>query len=142
MLKTASLTARCLGACAALALAACASHDPAPAADAIRKAGDNVAQAEDARASDYAPQEMRAARERLQAALELQRQARNEHSEANLLKARWMAEEASADAKLAEAKSQASRLQGILRSRQREAAPAEAPPPEPGVVPPPEGNTP
>ena len=126
----------CLG--ALLALAACATT-PQPSNDAIRNAGNAVAQAEDARAADYAPQEMREAREKLQAANELARQARNDKSDATALKARWIADEASADAKLAEARAQSVRMTGLLRQRQRETNPPPAPPPmpapDPGVQP-------
>lgn len=118
----------CLG--AVLALGACASG-PQPSTDAIRNAGNAVAQAEDARAADYAPQEMRTARDKLQAANELARQARNDKSEAIALKARWIADEATADAKLAEARAQSVRMSGLLRQRQRELNPAPTPMPTP-----------
>ncbi|HZR38029.1 MAG TPA: DUF4398 domain-containing protein [Nevskia sp.] len=124
-MKTSQAAQRlCLG--AALALCACATV-PQPSNDAIRDAGNLVAQAEDARASDYAPQEMRAAREKLQAALELSRQARNSNDSAGLVRSRWLAEEAAADARLAEARAQASRMQGLLRARQRELGPPPTP---------------
>jgi len=121
-----SQAACCVGLGAALALCACAST-PQPSTDAVRDAGNLIAQAEDARASDYAPQEMRAAREKLQAALELSRQARNKNDSAALVRSRWLAEEAAADARLAEARAQASRMSGLLRARQRELEPASAP---------------
>ncbi len=126
----------CLG--AVLALGACASV-PQPSNEAIRNAGNAVAEAEDARAADYAPQEMREAREKLQAASELARQARNDKSEAAALKARWIADEASADARLAEARAQSVRMSGLLRQRQRELnpppPPAPMPTPDPGSQP-------
>ncbi len=128
-----SQAVRRLGACATLALCACASA-PQPSTDAVRDAGNQIAQAEDARASDYAPQEMRAAREKLQAALELSRQARNNNDNAALVRSRWLAEEAAADARLAEARAQASRMNGLLRARQRELAPP-APAPSEGNQP-------
>lgn len=120
----------CLG--AALALSACASV-PQPSVDALRNAGNTLAQAEDARAADYAPEEMRAAREKLRAATELARQARNDNSNATAVRARWLADEALADAKLAEARAQSVRMTGLLRQRQRELAPP--PPPEPMPTP-------
>jgi len=122
-----SLALRQLGLAAVLLLAGCSSH-PAqePVGDAIRDAGNTVAEAEDARASDYAPKEMREAREKIQAAQDLSRKAHNDGSAAELEQARWLAEEAGVEAKLAEAKAQNTRMQGLLRDRQH---PAEEPAP-------------
>ena len=120
-----------------------------PTGDVIRDAGNNVAEAEDARASDYAPKEMREAREKVQAAQELSRKARSEGNAAEMEQARWLAEEASAEAKLAQAKAQNTRMQGLLRDRQRppdvptptyEPIPDPVVPPPDPVVPPPPGN--
>lgn len=101
---------------AALALCACAS-EPKPPAEALRAANNAVAEAEDARASDYAPQEMRSARDKLQAARALSRQAGSDAKSPDAQKARWLAEEASADAALAQARAQNLRAQARLRER-------------------------
>lgn len=124
-----SLAARRFGLAAVLLLAGCASRSTQePLGELIRNAGNTVAEAEDARASDYAPKEMREAREKIQAAQDLSRKARNDGSAAELEQARWLAEEAGVEAKLAEAKAQNTRMQGLLRDRQRPIEEPAAPP--------------
>jgi hypothetical protein len=137
------LAARRCGLAAALLLAACSSRQEVPAAEVIRNAGNVVAEAEDARASDYAPKDMRAARDKLVSAQELSRKARNDNNQGEMEQARWLAEEATADAKLAEAKAKNTRMHGLLRDRQRSAPPPPQPAgeqPIPDVVPAPPGN--
>ena len=119
-----------LSAIAALALCACASA-PKPPADALRDATNAVAGAEDARAADYAAPEMRSAHEKLAAARVLAQQA-TDRNDPNATKARWLAEEASADAALAEAKARNVRTRSVVRDLQgRSAVPPPPAPPSP-----------
>ena len=112
-----------LAAIAVLALCGCAA-EPKPPDNAIAAATNAIAGAEDARAADYAPAEMHAAREKLSAARALSRQAADP-KDPNAIKARWLAEEASADAGLAEARALDTRMQSVSREMQRtQAAPA------------------
>jgi len=119
------LAVRQLPMIAALALCACAAAPRAPD-DALRNATNAVASAEDARASDYAAPEMRSAHEKLNAARVLAQQATPDKDNPNAIKARWLAEEASADAALAEAKARDVRTQSVVRELQGNTA---APPP-------------
>ena len=121
---------------AVLALSACATAPKAPE-DAIGNAANAVASAEDQRASDYASAEMHSAHQKLDAARALARQASPDKDDPNATKARWLAEEASADAALAEAKAREVRTLGVLRQLQ-----GAAPPPVPTPVPAPAASTP
>lgn len=121
---------------AALALSACATV-PKPPEDALGNAANAIASAEDQRASDYASAEMRSAHQKLEAARALARQATPDRNDPSATKARWLAEEASADAALAEAKARDVRTRSVLRQLQ-EASPA--PPPAPGADAPANGN--
>jgi hypothetical protein len=112
---------------AVLALCGCASA-PTPPGNPVEAAANAVARAEDARASDYAPEEMRVAHEKLRAAQALSRQEASSQKNPNAVKARWLAEEASADAALAEAKAQDIRDQSVLREMQHTAPAAVVPP--------------
>jgi hypothetical protein len=113
-----------LCAIAALALFGCATAPP-PLADTLRAADDAVASADDARASDYDSIDMHAAREKLAAARVLAQQTQDP-KDPNAIKARWLAEEASADAGLAEAKAMDVRAEGVLRQLQNPAGAADA----------------
>jgi len=133
----------------ALALCACATA-PKPPGDAIRDATNAIAGAEDARAADYAAPEMRSAHEKLASARVLAQQTTADKNDPNALKARWLAEEASADAALAEAKARNVRTQSVVRQLQGNVAPpsppAASPPPpaapaaDPSAVPPANGG--
>ncbi len=102
----------------ALALVACASAPPAPDA-AIAAAVDAIYHAEDARVSDYAAQELRTAREKLDGARDAAQKARQDHSAKGLRQAQWLAEEAQADAQYAEAKAERERAQAAVRELKR-----------------------
>ena len=117
-----------------LALCACATA-PKPPEDALRNAANAVASAEDARASDYAAPEMRSAHEKLRAAQALAQQATPDQGDPNATKARWLAEEASADAALAEAKAREVRTQSVVRDLQSKAAAPPPPPSPPAAAP-------
>ena len=126
-----------LSAIAVLALCACASA-PKPPADALRDATNAVAGAEDARAADYAAPEMRSAHEKLAAARVLAQQTTPDRNDPNATKARWLAEEASADAALAEAKARNVRTRSVVRNLQGRSAvppPPEPPSPAPSAAP-------
>ncbi len=122
---------RRLSAIAALALCACAT-EPKPPSDALRDSANAIASAEDARAADYAAPEMRSAHEKLAAARALAQQATPDKNDSNSMKARWLAEEASADAALAEAKARNVRTQSVLRHRR--AVPCRRRPPRPAAA--------
>jgi hypothetical protein len=111
---------------AALALFGCATA-PKPTANVIRTAANAVAAADDARAADYDAEDMHSARQKLDAARALARQAGQDPSDPNAVKARWLAEEASADAALAEAKASNVRAQSVLRSLQGAPAATDVP---------------
>ena len=114
-----------LCAVAALTLCACAAA-PALPPHPLETAANAIADAEAARAADYAPAEMRTAREKLEAARALLRLATPGLADPNAAKERWLAEEASADAALAEARAQDIRTQSAVRELQ--AAPVAPPP--------------
>jgi hypothetical protein len=106
---------------AALLLGACASAPP-PLADPVGAAADAVLSAEDARAADYAPAEMRSAHEKLKAARALSAKAGQDPKDPDALKARWLAEEASADAALAEARALNVRTRSAVKQLQQQDA--------------------
>jgi uncharacterized protein YkwD len=102
-----------LSAAAALALGACASA-PAKPADPFKAAASSIEQAEYARASDYASPEMRSAHDKLNAARLLAQKATQDNSPQEKQQAEWLAEEASSDAELAQAKAADVRAQNAL----------------------------
>jgi hypothetical protein len=116
---------RRLAAMSVLALCGCAGAPPAPD-HSVAEAGQAVASAEDARAADYAPDEMHAAHEKLKEARALARQSAADPKDPNAVKARRLAEEAAADAELAKAKALNTRMQSVLRQMQQ--TPAVPPP--------------
>lgn len=133
---------------ATLALCACAAAPKSPAG-ALREATNDVANAEDARAADYAAVEMRSAHEKLNAARVLARQvAPDNKDDPRRLQVLWLAEEASADADLAVAKARNVRTSSVVRAMQGDTSPPPttlapppqitAPPPAPVPVPVPE----
>ena len=88
--------------CAAVVIAGCASVAPPKEQMAVSKSA--IANAVSAGGSEYAPVEMRAAQEKMDLA---NRAMDKEDYE----KARWLAEEAQADARLAEKKAQSAKAQ-------------------------------
>lgn len=126
-----------LSAIAGLALCGCATT-PKTATEAIRNASNAVVNAEDARAADYAAAEMRSAHEKLNAARALAAQISSDPNDPNRTKARWLAEEAAADAELADAKARKVRTQSVVRSLQpAPSAPIMPPASDLPVAPPP-----
>ena len=107
---------------AALALAACAARPAAPE-DPFKTAASDIEQAEYARAADYAAPEMRSARDKLLSARQLAQKAEQDKSAQEKRQAEWLAQEADADAQLAQAKAANVRAQNALRQQQA------APPP-------------
>jgi hypothetical protein len=126
-----------LSAIAGLALCGCATT-PKTATEAIRNANNAVINAEDARAADYASAEMHSAHEKLNAARALAAQITPDPNDPNRTKARWLAEEAAADAELADAKARKVRTQSVVRSLQpTPSTPIMPPPADLPVAPPP-----
>lgn len=126
-----------LSAIAGLALCGCATT-PKTATEAIRNANNAVINAEDARAADYAAAEMHSAHEKLNAARALAAQITPDPNDPNRTKARWLAEEAAADAELADAKARKVRTQSVVRSLQpAPSAPIMPPAADLPVAPPP-----
>jgi hypothetical protein len=127
---------------AALVLCACTTAPKSPAG-ALRAATNDVANAEDARAADYASVEMRSAHEKLNAARALARQVNPDNKDdPRRVQVLWLAEEASADADLAVAKARNVRTSSVVRALQGDTSPPPstlAPPPQVAVpVPAPE----
>lgn len=118
---------------ATLALCACATAPKSPAG-ALRAAANDVANAEDARAADYASVEMRSAHEKLNAARALARQVNPDNKDdPRRLQVLWLAEEASADADLAVAKARNVRTSSVVRALQGDTSPPPStltPPPQ------------
>ncbi|MDR3418566.1 MAG: DUF4398 domain-containing protein [Nevskia sp.] len=107
-----------LAAAGACALCGCAST-PAPPEAAVRDAAAVISRAEDARSADFAAPEMRSAHEKLEAARELSMRAAQDKNPKEAEQARWLAEEAGADAELAAAKAQDIRMRSAERELQR-----------------------
>lgn len=92
-------------------LAACAANPPTPTA-ALTTAENAVARAEQARAAEFAPVEMRSAHEKLASAREaVQRQ--------DMISARDWAEQAAVDADLAAARAEAARSKNVNEEMRR-----------------------
>ncbi len=121
---------------AALVLCACTTAPKSPAG-ALRAATNDVANAEDARAADYASVEMRSAHEKLNAARVLARQVNPDNKDdPRRVQVLWLAEEASADADLAVAKARNVRTSSVVRALQGDTSPPPstlAPPPQVAV---------
>jgi hypothetical protein len=116
-----------LSAAAALALVACAAT-PATPDDPFKAADTDIEQAEYARAADYASPEMHSAREKLSAARQMEQKAEQDKNDpAEKRQAVWLAQEADADAELAEAKAADVRAQGALRQLQAAPLPGAQP---------------
>lgn len=123
----ARLASRGLSAAAALALVACASTSATPD-DPFKTAASDIEQAEYARANDYASPEMHAAREKLSSARELEQKAEQDKENAQEKRqAVWLAQEADADAQLAQAKAADMRAQSALRQLQTAPQPGAQP---------------
>ena len=118
---------------ATLALCACAAAPKSPAG-ALRTASNDVANAEDARAADYAAVEMRSAHEKLNAARVLARQVTPDKDDPRRLQVLWLAEEASADADLAVAKARNVRTSSVVRAMQGDTSPPPTTLPPPAQV--------
>lgn len=89
-----------------LALAACASTPPAPPTAALQAAQLAIANAEQARAAEYAPAELSLAREELAS-------ARAEVERENMILALRLAEQSRAGAELASARTEASKATAV-----------------------------
>jgi hypothetical protein len=111
-------TAGLLAGLALSGLAACASAT-IDNLDHVQLASAAVGRAEDARVGDYAALELRAARDKLDAAREKRLQGQKDDSTRELQQANWLGAEAQADAEYAVAKAAALRNQAAYREMQR-----------------------
>jgi len=89
-----------------LALAACATTPPAPPTAALQAAQLAIANAEQARAAEYAPAELSLAREELAS-------ARTEVGRENMILAQRLAEQSRAGAELASARTEAAKATAV-----------------------------
>ncbi|MDR3417045.1 MAG: DUF4398 domain-containing protein [Nevskia sp.] len=105
---------RALGAGGALALAACASV-PQPPTAALQAADTAIATAESDHAADYAPLEMRTAREKLAAA----RADAEQPDDQRVMQSRQLADEARVDAELASAKAHLAKADAVNQELQK-----------------------
>ena len=89
--------------CAAVLMAGCASSGPKPT-EQIAVSKSAVANAEAAGGNEYAPVEMRTAQDKME-------RAHRAMDKEDYLEAKWLAEEAQVDARLAEKKAQSAKAQ-------------------------------
>jgi hypothetical protein len=122
----ARLALRGASAAVALALVACAAKPAAPE-DPFKTAAADIEQAEYARAADYAAPEMRSAHDKLLGARQLTQKAEQDKNPQEQHQAEWLAQEADADAQLAQAKAANVRAQNALRQMQAAPQPGGQP---------------
>ncbi len=103
-----------LGIGGALALAACAAA-PQPPVEALQAADISIANADKDHANDYAPLEMRTAREKIAVA----HTAAQKPDEQSVTQARQLADEARADADLASAKARLAKADAVNQELQK-----------------------
>ena len=110
-------------------LVACSAKEVRPPDELVKAADIAVSHADDARVSDYAAAEFRSARDKLAAARDAATKARQENDPKAAEQARWLAEEAIADAQYSEAKAQDERDTGVARGMQSDSGLAQVSPP-------------
>jgi len=116
----------------------CSSAPRRPPPSQMQLADSAVGRADETRVGDYAAPELRDAHDKLNAARELDKSAQVNKDGTAALHAKWLAEEAGADADLAAAKAQLSRSQEIDIELQKEIDrldPSSAPAVSPGIPP-------
>lgn len=106
-----------LAALVVLGISACASAPDLPIAE-INRAEKTLLQAEESNAPEYAPNELRGAREKLSSARKLLQKATQEKDADAAKRAYWLAEESITDSELAIAKGDEARAKKVNKEMQ------------------------